>query len=211
MDGDNYFQPLTNDYNESLNKKAPSSNNYSNQNLPPIQVNQQFSADGTIIIYKTPCNAGIFMMIFCYIYIILFGSVISFMMFYKKVTIYFCFIPLIFPLLGFSGLMFATIATYINYDKYFGTIIIKKKKSLFCFNRKKQIQLNDIEQIIVESYMESGEDNDFPYFRIKFKLKNGNEIEACHESNDNGEGKRVFMALKNTLPQNTPFGGNLVN
>ena len=211
MNGDQYYQPLTNDYNNYAYKASPyiTSINSNQSQLPPIQVNQEFNADGTKIIYKTPCNAGIFMMIFCNIYIILFGGTISFMMFYQKVTIYYCFIPLIFPLLGFSVLIFSTIRTSINYDQYFGTIIIRKKKFLFCFNRKKQIQLNDIDQIIVDSYMESGEDNYHPYFSIKFKLKNGKEIEACHESNDHGEGRGVFVALKNALPQNTPFGGNL--
>ena len=212
MNGDQYYQPLTDDYNNSGNQTNPYTTNENTNQFQPlqIQVNQQFNADGTRIIYKTPCNPGIFMMIFCNIYIILFGGTISFMMFYQKVTIYYCFVPLVFPLVGFATLIFATIRTTINYDQYFETIIIRKKKFLFCFNRKRKIQLNEIEQIIVESYMESGEDNDYPYFRIKFKLKIGKEIEACHESDDHGEGRGVLLALKNALPQNTPFGGNLV-
>ena len=184
-----------------------------NQPLTQIQVNLEFNTerDGTIIIYKTPCNAGIFTMVFCMFYIIIFGSTISFMMIYQKVSIYFCFIPLICPILGFAVLIFSTIRTSINYDQIFGTIIIKKKKFLFCFNRKKEIQLNDVELIIVESYMESGEENDYPYFRVKFKLRNGEEIEACKESNDHEEGREVFGALKKALPQNTRFGGDLTS
>ena len=201
MNGNQYYQPLTNDYYKS-------SNSTTNQNQTPIQVNLPTNSDGTLILYKSANNCGIVMMVICYIFVIIFGGSISYLMFSRGVWFVYAMIPLIFPLIGIAGLIFSTTRFSINYDKFFGAIIIKREKSLFCFNRKKKIQLNDISLIIIESYM-SGEDNDIPYFRVKFKLKDGKEIKALSESNGNGEGRQAFLTIKNNLPENTPFGGNL--
>lgn len=208
MNTDPYYQPLTNDYNTPLNNSTPYN---SNQNQPSIQVNQSCNNNGSNIVYKSPCNAGIVMMGICSIFVLLFGGSIIFMMLYQGIKIYFCLIPLIFFLIGLAMLIFGNMGSSISIEPYFGTIIITKKKFLFCFNRKKIIQFNEIQQVIVESYMSHGEEDDYPYFRVKFKLKDGKEIEACSDSNDHGEGRKAFEAIKNALPQNIPFGGDLAS
>ena len=69
--------------------------------------------------------------------------------------------------------------------------------------------MNDIRLLIVDSFMKSGEEEDFPYFKIKFILKNGKELEVYSGPNNKEEGRIAFQTLKNNLPENMPFGGNL--
>ena len=47
-------------------------------------------------------------------------------------------------------------------------------------------------------------------FEIHFKLIDGSKVEECTGLNDKkGEGEKVFRFLKNALPKNITYSGNI--
>ena len=91
----------------------------------------------------------------------------------------------------------------IRIDTSSKTIIVKEKKICCCCNKKEIIQISDLQKVIVES------DDETNSFYVYFKLINGRSIHGCSNSNGNGEGKRVFERIRNVLPQNIAFEGDL--
>ena len=82
-----------------------------------------------------------------------------------------------------------------------------------CFRRTK-LQINDIQQVIVQiGDSTSYKINGIPYnaFEIIFKLNNGREVTGCSGVIDkDGESRKAYDIIRNTLSQNIKFGGNLV-
>ena len=106
MNGNQYFQPLTNDYNKS-------SNSTTNQNQTSIQVNLPTNSDGTLILYKSANNCRIVIRVIFYIFVIIFGGSTSYLMFSIGVWFVYAMIPLIFLLIGNAGLIFSTTCFFI--------------------------------------------------------------------------------------------------
>ena len=92
----------------------------------------------------------------------------------------------------------------INISSTLGTIAITKRKFFFCFTKKEIIQINDVQQVIVDT-----KNN---LFNVIFKLSNGREVYGCSKIYDkNGKGKKAFEIIRNALPKRISFSGNLVN
>ena len=203
-----YYQPLTNDCNNS-NNSTPYSKNNENQNPLQIQENQQnISKDKGNNTYTTPKDS-------CYYFCecIIYGLI--FLGFIVSLTLFFiefhpsCLGALFLSLIGFFiGLILPPNSYSINIDTYLGIITITVRKFFSCFNKKKKIRIIDIQQVIVESY--------FPYdeslgrSRVAFKLLDGKEVKGLEiDDESKKEGRNAFLMLRNNLPQNIPFGGNL--
>jgi len=126
-------------------------------------------------------------------------------------------------LIGLFPLLFAVVATIlgscislyviINISSTSGTIIINKKKMCFCFSKKEIVQINDLQQVTVQTdYSTHYEINGVHYdaFEIIFRLSDGREVKGCSGIIDkNGEGRRAFQIIRNALPSRIVFGGNL--
>ena len=137
------FPLLTSDYN-TPNNQTPFSQNNANQNQSSIQD----SGNEISVTYRTPCE--------CVVYIIICNSL--FLMFSQNEDILICLIPLVITLIGLLMGIYITLETSINVEPYFGIITIKDKKLFCCFNRKRKVQINELQQIIVESYVSYGEE-----------------------------------------------------
>ena len=75
-----------------------------------------------------------------------------------------------------------------------------------CFSRKEVILISDLQQVIVEH-----DADEFDTFSVSFKLVDGRKVYGGYDSNIGGQGKRVYKMIRNVLPQNIVFGGNLAN
>ena len=204
-----YYQPL---YGPTSNQPP----NYPPPNQPPIQVNQPYNSSGTNASYRTPCNCimGTIVVIF-----FLCGVGVFSMMFFIGISsgelgiIFSAFIPLIFAVVATVMGTVCSLYYSINVEAAFGTITIYKKKMCFCCNKKETIQVNELQQVIVQTdYSTNYEINGVHYnaFEIIFKLNDGREVKGCSGVIDkNGEGRRAFVVMRNALPQNIAFGGNL--
>ena len=202
-----YAQPL---YGPSTNippQNAPP------QYQPPIQVNQSPVSNAY---YKTPCNCIVGFI--CVVFFIV-GIGVSAFMIYTGISsgnseqILFGLIPLVFTLV--AVILGSCISLYfsLEIENSFGTIVIKKVKLFFCFSKKEILQINDLQQVVVQTdYSTTYEINGVHYdaFEIIFKLHDGREVKGCSGVIDkNGEGRKAFNIIRNALPQNIAFGGNL--
>ena len=199
------------DYN-TQNNQTPYSKNNSNQSNSTNQVNQKqpYSGrgNGINVTYRTPCRCWIYVMICHCFFLIIFGTTIFFIMMSQKISIWICLIPHTFTLIGLLIGIFGTYGTSINVDPYFGIITITDRK-LFCC-RKRKVQINELQQIIVENYVFHGYEYDSNYSRIIFKLVDGKEVKGFDILDDNSkEGRNAYAILKSGVPQNIAFGGNL--
>ena len=179
------------------------------QNQAPIQVNQPYNSSGTNASYRTPCNCIIGTLVVVF-FITGFGA---FVMMILIGELLFSFIPLIFVIVATIIGSVCGLCYSIDVETAFGTITIYKKKMFFCFNKKEIIQVNSLQQVIVQTdYSTNYEINGVHYnaFEIIFKLNDGKEVKGFSGVIDkNGEGRRAFVLIRNALPQNIAFGGNL--
>ena len=182
------------------------------QYQPPIQVNSPVSNAH----YKTPCNCIVGCI--CVAFFIV-GIGASALMISTGISvgnseqILFGLIPLVFT--SVAVILGSCISLYFSIDieNSFGTIIIKKVKLFFCFSKKEILQVNDLQQVVVQTdYSTTYEINGVHYdaFEIIFKLNDGREVKGCSGVIDkNGEGRKAFNIVRSALPQNIAFGGNL--
>ena len=128
-----------------------------------------------------------------------------------------------FVLISLFPLVFSIVATVlgikydlcasITVDQYLQTVVIKSKKMCCCYSGSNIIQISEIQQVIVQiDQTTSYQINRVNYnaFEIIFKLVNGREVRGCSGViNKNNEGARAASILRNGLPSNIPFGGEL--
>ena len=128
-----------------------------------------------------------------------------------------------FVLISLFPLVFSIVATVlgikydlcasITVDQYLQTVVIKSKKMCCCYSGSNIIQISEIQQVIVQiDQTTSYRINRVNYnaFEIIFKLVNGREVRGCSGViNKNNEGARAASILRNGLPSNIPFGGEL--
>ena len=204
-----YYQPLTAGIPYQQNNPTP----YQQQ---PIQVYQPVNSYGSNATYKTPCNCivGTIVVIFFIVGIGIFSFMIATGISSGQTeTILFAFIPFIFALI--ATILGSCISLYviINISATLGTIIINKKKMCFCFSKQEIVQINDVQQVIVQTdYSTNYEINGVHYnaFEVIFKLVDGREVKGCSGIIDkNNEGRRAFQIIRNALPTRIVFGGNL--
>ena len=179
----------------------------------PIQVNQPNNSYGSNATNKTPCNPEGFFPILLLISDILIMfyficDVISNGNVNSDLIIVFTLGGIIFILVScFLGRVLPFYSS-INISSTFGTITILNKKIFGWFDKKIIIQINDIQEVIVQS-KNLGKKN---YFYVIFKLSDGREVKDFPGViNKKGEGKKVFQIIRNALPQRIAFSGNLVN
>ena len=69
----------------------------------------------------------------------------------------------------------------------------------------------EIKQVIMQSEITTNSEGQiFNIFDIIFQLVDGTEAKGCsHINNIGGEGTKAFNIIRNALPQNIPFIGNL--
>ena len=202
-----YADPLTSGSTSyPLNNQAPMQ--------APLQVNQPNY--GKNAFYKTPCNfiTGCIVVSF-----FIAGIGASVLMIVVGISsgqtemIFFGLIPLLFAviatILGSCSSLYVT----INISPTFGNIIINKKKMCFCFNKQEILQINDVQQLIVQTDPHTTyEINGVQYnaFEVIFKLSDGREVVGCSGIIDkNGEGRRAFQIIRDSLPPKIGYGGNL--
>ena len=166
--------------------------------------------------YKTPCNYsnGFMVTIFFIFGVGFFSFMIAIgISNVQSQAILLAFIPLIFVVV--ATILGSCISLYviINISSTSGLIIINKKKMCFCFNKQECVQINDLQQVIVQTdtttrYTECGER--YYSFEVIFRLSDGREVKGCSGIIDkDGEGRRAFQIIRNALPQRIVFGGNL--
>ena len=166
--------------------------------------------------YKTPCNYsnGFMVTIFFIFGVGFFSFMIAIgISNVQSQAILLAFIPLIFVVV--ATILGSCISLYviINISSTSGLIIINKKKMCFCFNKQECVQINDLQQVIVQTdtttrYTECGER--YYSFEVIFRLSDGREVKGCSGIIDkDGEGRRAFQIIRNALPQRIVFDGNL--
>ena len=166
--------------------------------------------------YKTPCNYsnGFMVTIFFIFGVGFFSFMIAIgISNVQSQAILMAFIPLIFVVV--ATILGSCISLYviINISSTSGLIIINKKKMCFCFNKQECVQINDLQQVIVQTdtttrYKECGER--YYSFEVIFRLSDGREVKGCSGIIDkDGEGRRAFQIIRNALPQRIVFDGNL--
>jgi len=213
------YQPTTSDgipYQQATTGGIPYQQNTPAQYQPPIEVYQPVNSYGSDVTYRTPCNCivGFIVVIFFIVGV----GVFSFMIVNgistgQTQTILMAFIPLIFSVV--ATILGSCISLYviINISATSGLIIINKKKMCFCFSKQEVVQINDLQQVIVQTdYTTHYEINGVHYdaFEVIFRLSDGREVKGCSGIIDkNGEGRRAFQIIRNALPQRIVFGGNL--
>ena len=213
------YQPTTSDgipYQQATTDGIPYQQNTPAPYQPPIEVYQPVNNYGSDVTYKTPCNCivGFIVTIFFIVGI----GVSSFMTVTGILNS-----DLKGALFGLFPLIFAVVATFlgscisiyviINISATSGIIIINKKKMCFCFSKQEVVQINDLQQVIVQTdYTTHYEINGVHYnaFEVIFRLSDGREVNGCSGIIDkDGEGRRAFQIIRNALPPRIVFGGNL--
>ena len=128
-----------------------------------------------------------------------------------------------FVLISLFPLVFSIVATVlgikydlcasITVDHYLQTVVIKSKKMCCCYSGSNIIQISEIQQVIVQIDQTTSYNINGVYynaFEIIFKLVNGREVRGCSGViNKNNEGARAASILRNALPSNITFGGEL--
>ena len=181
---------------------------------PPIQVNQPIY--GKNAFYKTPCNCitGCIVVVFFIV-----GVGASVLMIVNGISsgeteeIFFGLIPLLFAVIATIIGSCTSLYVTINISPTFGNIIINKKKMCFCFSKQEILLIDDVQQVIVQTdphttYTINGVH--YNAFEVIFKLSGGREVVGCSGIIDkNGEGRRAFQMIRESLPPKIGYGGNL--
>jgi len=101
-------------------------------------------------------------------------------------------------------------------DKSQGIVFIKKKKIINLCNTK-TIHFSEIQEVIIRKDYGVSNMDDSPVkaFELIFKLIDKREIKPIYGFSgivhDNNEIDKVYSILRNSLPPNIPFSGDLVN
>ena len=171
------------------------------------EVNQQTYNYGGNAIYRSPFNCNNCFFIVIFFFSGSFGIIMMISVGISENRIEFILLslfPLIFLIIAFIVGSTNNIYVVINISSTLGTIAITKRKFFFCFTKKEIIQINDVQQVIVDT-----KNN---LFNVIFKLSNGREVYGCSKIYDkNGKGKKAFEIIRNALPKRISFSGNLVN
>ena len=187
----------------------------------PLTVNQGYNSNympgpGSNVTYTTPCNCitGAIVTIF-----FIFGTTFFIVLIALAISngdgkfVLISLFPLVFSIVAtVLGSKFNLCAS-ITVDHYLQTVVIKSKKMCCCYSGSNIIQISEIQQVIVQiDQTTSYRINRVNYnaFEIIFKLVNGREVRGCSGViNKNNEGARAASILRNGLPSNIPFGGEL--
>ena len=187
----------------------------------PLTVNQGYSpniAPGSNATYTTPFNCIVccivvtFFIIGTTIFIVLLAIGLS----NDSTTLTICSIcPLIFTLIAIIfGIRF-NISSTITIDNNLQTVFITSKKICTCCSKSNSLKISDIKQVIAQIDSSTHyEINDVPYnaFEIIFDLVDGRQITGCTGVIDkDGEAQRAISILRNSLPSNIIFIGDLTN
>ena len=119
-------------------------------------------------------------------------------------------------LMGTEGCEPLTISIIV--DRRQGIVLIKKKKMFPLFTTK-SIHISEIQEVIIQRDYGLSRMDDSPVgaFELIFKLIDKREIKAInglsgtYDNSENSEVDKVYYTLRNSLPQNIPISGNLVN
>ena len=169
------------------------------------------------VTYKTRCNIFAFVFFFAgfiFICLIIIGGI--YMYLYQKeknflLLIYIFIISLIATFVGGCQHFYYS----LNINTYLGIIKVKTIKLYCCFNKTKTIIINEIQKVLIQKdnsvrYEINGRDVDA--IEVVFVLHNESEIKGCSGLiNSNNECYKIYNFLSNSLPQNIPIEGNLVN
>ena len=188
----------------------------------PLNVNQNYnsfnmSGPDSNVTYTTPCNyiIGVIIVAF-FIMGTAFFALIIFLAIYNEDAklIFVCPFPLIFTVVSIVLGIRRNIYYTITVDHYLKTVNIKSKRMCICCSKSNSIQISEIRQVIIRiDHGTSYNINGVYYnaFEIIFKLINGNDVRGCSGViNKNNEGARAASILRNSLPQNIIFGGELL-
>ena len=187
----------------------------------PLTVNQGYNSNympgpGSNVTYTTPCNCitGALVTVF-----FIFGTTFFIVLIALAISnqdgkfVLISLFPLVFSIVAtVLGIKYDLCAS-ITVDQYLQTVVIKSKKMCCCYSGSNIIQISEIQQVIVQiDQTTSYRINRVNYnaFEIIFKLVNGREVRGCSGViNKNNEGARAASILRNALPPNIPFGGEL--
>ena len=187
----------------------------------PLTVNQGYNSNympgpGSNVTYTTPCNCiiGVIVTVF-----FIFGTTFFIVLIALAISnqdgkfVLISLFPLVFSIVAtVLGIKYDLCAS-ITVDQYLQTVVIKSKKMCCCYSGTNIIQMSEIQQVIVQiDQTTSYRINRVYYndFEIIFKLVNGREVRGCSGViNKNNEGARAASILRNALPPNIPFGGEL--
>ena len=187
----------------------------------PLTVNQGYNTNympgpGSNVTYTTPCNCitGAIVTVF-----FIFGTTFFIVLIALAISeqdgkfVLISLFPLVFSIVAtVLGIKYDLCAS-ITVDQYLQTVVIKSKKMCCCYSGSNIIQISEIQQVIVQiDQTTSYQINRVNYnaFEIIFKLVNGREVRGCSGViNKNNEGARAASILRNALPPNIPFGGEL--
>ena len=187
----------------------------------PLIINQGYNStnmpgSGSNVTYTTPCNCAVGGVIT--LFFIVGTSMFIIMIVYAisnqdgklaLVSLFPLFISILAIVLGSKK----NLCYSIIVDHYLQTVVIKSKRMCFCFSKYNTIQIGEIQQVIVQiDHTTSYQINRVYYnaFEIIFKLVNGREVRGCSGViNKNNEGARAASILRNALPPNITFGGDL--
>lgn len=215
--------PLTSQYlNTQTTPDIPqngSNVNSSPQNIDTFnQVNQSYNQSGANVIYKTPYN-GIICLLVSLFFIIGIGMEILIIFFFIVTNtidrIYLLFIPLIFFIISIIIGSGYNLYYSFNIDSNSGVIHIDIKKMCFCSNKKKIVLIKDIQKVIVETDFEASYKYKgviYIFFEINFILYDGRIVKGCSGIADyNEERKKAFSILRDSLPENIIFEGDFIS
>ena len=172
-------------------------------------------SDFPLVIYKTPFNYT-----FCSLSIGFFiigflpacALTIYFIYINKPFLIFMCCFPLLFATVGFIFGSYFSIYFIISIDTNTGIVVVKSKKTFFCFNKTNTILIKEIREVSVETdklvVYKSGRTEHYS-FKIVFRLLNGKE-HICYGTEDiNNAGRNAFDAIRKAFPPNVPVTANL--
>jgi len=209
-----YYQPLNNitQNDKSINEAT----NIPQQYQPQIPLNQNYNSPGINATYKSPYFSTIcFMIIFIFLFASGFGVVmiVGTIKGEYKMMLAGLIVSFILFLCIFLAGSLINVNSIITIESSLGTVKIIRRKICCCFNKRYNININEIRLVIVQtdnkmSY-QSGKTT-YKSFEIVFKLNNGKEIKACTGAiNENGEARKAFLTIRNALPSSIPFTGDL--
>jgi len=191
------YEPLTDTNSCQQNELTPEE--------PPIQISEPINSYGRNVTYRTPCQCS------CKVCALLYGvflSCVAMSAFIISIGIYQNQIKLIFiglfPLIHSSIILFYGSSEYIfdiiNISPTLGTILFKSISYLFCIDKRKVIQINDLDKVCITTSENS--------FEIIFKLSDGKEFRIyAGKCNGKVEGRKASQILRNALPQRVKFSG----
>ena len=158
--------------------------------------------------YKTHYNC--FSLVYFFIGIIVGGGIMIFSIYtYIKDKNNYIIIFIIFSFIWI--LMFACVVGRIknlyilfSIDTYIGIIKVERVKIFYCFNKKIEIQIKDVQKVIIQN--DNYEDFDgsiIDAIKVIFKLNNESEIKGCSRLlNSNNESYKIYKFIRSSLPEN---------